>query len=204
MQSYHDLRDYRSTHNKKEGALTSMLKSVSQCNRYAICFAAVILSSSQGFAQTLGSRRGIRGITRNGNRQPVPAARVLVHGFNGFRDRRVTADADGAFSVLDLSAGVYELRPSKVEFSEDPRTLVEIGDASKCQRRTCTRQFQPDEWPVSPPGTCSLPIRSRRVMQEGPLDGILLSSELFGSTMGGRAPAAALLKPMKSSCEQGL
>jgi hypothetical protein len=181
-----------------------MLKSVSQCSRYAICFAAVIVSSSPGFAQTLGSRQGpaafeggetheIRGITRDGDRQPVPGARALVHGY-GFRDRIVTADADGAFSVLDLSASVYELRPSKVGFSEAPRTLVEIGDAS-----SVNVELALDHGP-------SAPQARQSTDQEPPrrAPGIVPSSELFGSTIGGRPPAAALLKPIESSCERGL
>ncbi len=114
--------------------MTSMLKSVLQCIRYSICFALFTFWPRAGFVQTPAARQGpgapggpatgqIHGITRGGDRQPVPEVRVLVHSASGFHDRTVTSDGEGAFSVLDLSAGVYERPPSKVGFDEAPSAV---------------------------------------------------------------------------------
>jgi hypothetical protein len=172
-----------------------MLRSVSQCSRYAICFAAVILSSGPGFAQAQDSREGpgaiedgdtheIHGITRDADRQPVPGARVLVHGSNRFRDRTVTTDADGAFSVLDLSAGVYELRPSKAGFSEAPKTVVEIGDTSSVNVELALDNSSQTNGPSDPQAPQSTDQEPPRRAPESPLDGIFPSSEYFGPTIG--------------------
>src|SRR5580693_1455882 len=71
----------------------------------------------------------IHGVTRDMDKRPVPSVQILIHSVNGSISRSVSSDNEGAFSVLNLSAGVYELTPSKAGFNEAPATMVEIASA---------------------------------------------------------------------------
>src|ERR1700722_9133416 len=111
----------------------------------------------------------IQGVTRGVDRRPLPDVQILIHGVAELDDRTLVSDGQGHFSVLHLRAGVFELTATKDGFSEAPKTVVEIGDAS-----SVPVELTLDQEPPAPQAADQSP--PRRAMDE-PLDGIYPSSD---------------------------
>jgi hypothetical protein len=123
----------------------------------------------------------IHGVTRDTDKRPVPSVQILIHSANGSISRTVSSDSEGAFSVPNLSAGVYELTPSKAGFNEAPATTVEIAGAGSVPVELTLEQTNSSPSPAPPQEATQEPPRRA---PPDPLDGIYPSSDYLGPTIG--------------------
>ena len=117
-----------------------MLKPVLQYGRYVICLVA--FGPGASFAQTSLDAGEIHGVTKGVDKRPVPGVNILVRSVNDSSRRTVSSDGDGTFSVSNLSAGIYELVPSKAGFAEAAKTVVEVWRSGPRSCGSDARRFR--------------------------------------------------------------
>jgi hypothetical protein len=125
----------------------------------------------------------IHGITRRADKEPVPAVDILVHAVDGSADRAVSSNGDGAFSVPNLSPGVYQLRASMARSVETLKTTVEVGKVATVELIIDSMGKNAESSSNTPPPQTAAQEPPRRA-PESPLDGIYPSSDYLGPTIG--------------------
>ena len=88
-----------------------------------IALSGAALLDQPAFGQT--AYGSLRGVTLDPGGQPLGAVNVVIHGASP--DRTVVSDADGAFTVPDLSPGAYRITVSKGGFLSPSAAAVVIA-----------------------------------------------------------------------------